>query len=110
MNNTGFKIKYLILTGLILILLTLASCTTYGSAFQNKERVIPKGLTKSESCANYLFGIKLPYIGDTSIKLSGSESLSTAVKSGKITQPVIVDTKKVNWLVYNKKCVIIFGK
>lgn len=99
-------IKCLIICSTIL----LSGCTTYSSGFQGEVQEIPPGLVKSEACAHYLFGVKIPYIGDTSIRLSGSESLAVATKKGKIVQPVIVDSKKVNWVLYNEKCVIVFGK
>ncbi len=65
-----------------------------------------------ESCSSNLFGaFSLPYVGDTAIRMSGDQSVIAAIKNAGIQNVYAVDKKTKNYfLLYSKRCTIVFGK
>jgi len=67
-------------------------------------------IREGKSCSHNLFGaFSLPYFGDTAIKLSGSESVIDAIKNGNIKNIYAIDQIRKNYLLYSKRCTIVFG-
>jgi hypothetical protein len=68
-------------------------------------------IKKGEACSRNLFGgFSLPYFGDTAIKLSGDESVITAIKNADINQVYAVDRLVNNYVFYSRRCIIVFGQ
>ena len=100
-----------ILIGLALVLL-LASCTTFTSSLDT-SRDIPdaKDMKKGKACAKYILGsIDVSFIGNIGYRFSGEESATLAAKNAGITKPFGIDRRNKNYLVYTKKCVVVWGK
>jgi hypothetical protein len=102
---------------LLLLLATSAfnqSCTNYTTDLNQMERIKVSQMTdiiSGQSCSNNLFGgFTLPYIGDTAIKISGDQSVITAIKNANITKVYAVDKVTKSYILYSKRCTIVFGK
>lgn len=68
-------------------------------------------IKRGQGCSQNLFGgITLPYFGDTAIKLSGDESVIAAIKDGEINKVYAVDRLVKNYVLYSKRCTIVFGQ
>ncbi|MFT6077851.1 MAG: hypothetical protein ACJA02_000390 [Myxococcota bacterium] len=68
-------------------------------------------IKKGRSCSENLFGgFTLPYFGDTAIKLKGDESVISAIKDAKINSVYAVDRLVINYVLYSKRCTVVFGK
>ena len=97
---------------IINIMLLLVSCSSYTSTLVNEDAVFDgqTKLKKGIACSKNLFGgVKIPYINNPVIKLSGSESIETAIINGNIRQIAIIDKETKHYLVYSKRCVIVHG-
>lgn len=96
---------------IIIAILALSSCTTLNSALVTKDSINKEGLKRGKTCSKNIFGgFKLPYFGDTTIKLSGSQSIMVAIDKAGITKPVIIDRYKKHYIFYTELCTIIFGE
>ncbi len=97
----------------ILLLLGLSSCYNYSTQLNEMESLNMaemESVKKGKACSKNLFGaFRLPYFGDTAIKLSGDESVIMALKNGNIQNVYAIDKTKHNWIVYSKRCTIVFG-
>lgn len=102
-----------IITTLTAILL-IQSCTTYSTDLNELQKIKVSDLSeikRGETCAKNLFGaFSLPYFGDTAIKLSGDQSVITAMKKGNITDVYATDFYNRNLLIFSKRCTVVFGK
>ncbi len=99
----------------IIILLFLSSCTSYSTDLNEMQKIKVEKMSDiktAESCSNNLFGaFTLPYVGDTAIKLSGDQSVIAAIKKAEIKNVYAVDKRTKNYfLLYSKRCTIVFGK
>ena len=93
------------------ILSLIFGCTTFTSTLDTNKKVKLDKIKRGKVCAKYIFGtLKVPWIGQIGIKLSGDESATSAMKQGKITQPFGIDQKVKNYFVYSKKCIIVYGQ
>jgi hypothetical protein len=103
--------RVLSLVIIIMVLATLSSCTTFESSIIAKEaefNIHP--LRSGKTCSKNLFGgFKLPYIKDTDIKLSGSESLVDAIMDGDIVEVFVVEKSTLHYVFYTKRCIIVHG-
>ncbi|MFT6332775.1 MAG: hypothetical protein ACJAW3_001122 [Lentimonas sp.] len=101
-------------TIILLTFIFLQSCTGYSTNLNEMETLQVSStneIKKGESCSRNLFGgFKLPYVGDTAIKLSGDESVISAIKDGKLTSVYAVDKSTRNYFLYSRRCTIVFGK
>lgn len=95
------------------LITTLSSCYSYSTKLNEMESLNMTTLEEvkeGRACSNNLFGaFNLPYFGDTAIKLSGNESIISAIKDGNIQNVYAVDTSRLNAVVYSKRCTIVFG-
>ena len=102
-----------IITTLTAILL-LQSCTTYSTDLNELQKIKVSDLSeikRGETCAKNLFGaFSLPYFGDTAIKLSGDQSVITAMRKGNITDVYATDFYNRNFFIFSKRCTVVFGK
>jgi len=104
--------RVLSLVIIIMVLATLSSCTTFKSDIVTKDAEFNVGapLKRGITCSKNLFGgFKLPYIKDTDIKLSGSESLVDAINNGDIVEVFVVEKSTLHYVFYTKRCVIVHG-
>ncbi|MFT6258284.1 MAG: hypothetical protein ACJA0S_000243 [Rickettsiales bacterium] len=68
-------------------------------------------IKEGRSCSNNLFGgFTLPYFGNTAIKIKGDESVIAAIKNADINSVYAVDRLVNNYVLYSKRCTIVFGK
>ena len=90
------------------------SCQNYSTEYSYRGKVILGPLSeikKGEACSKNLFGgFTIPYIGETAIKLSGDQSVITAIKKGNIKNIYAIDKYNKNYFVYSKRCTIVYGK
>lgn len=95
-------------------LIFLNSCHTYSTSLNEMESLNMEEVANTKqgkSCSKNLFGaFKLPYFGDTAIKLSGDESVMAAIKNGNIQNVYAVDQSTQNYIFYSKRCTIVFGR
>jgi hypothetical protein len=112
--DKNFKIYMHKKTISILLVLSLFSCYTYNTDLNKLEKIeisSTKDIKKGKACGNYLFGgFEIPYVGETSIKLSGDQSVITAIKNGNIKKIYAIDTLKKSYVFYSKRCTIVFGE
>ena len=95
----------------LLLLLILNSCTTLTSTLHTKDKIDRSVLKRGKSCSKNLFGgFTLPYFKDTTINMSGSHSIITAINNGGIDKPVVIDNYKKHYVFYSKICTIIYGE
>ena len=99
---------------IIFLSFLIQSCTNYSTKLNEMEKLqisTMNDIKKGESCSKNLFGgFTLPYIGDTAIKLSGDESVISAIKNANITNVYAVDRSVKNYVFYSKRCTLVFGK
>jgi hypothetical protein len=97
----------------IILLAALTSCTSYSTQLNEMESLNMSEfneIKEGKSCSKNLFGaFTLPYFGDTAIKLSGSESVILALKNGKIQNVYAIDKINKNYILYSKRCTVVFG-
>lgn len=95
------------------ILSTLSSCYSYNTKLNEMESLNMSAMTdikKGEACSNNLFGaFTIPYFGDTAIRLSGDESIISAIKNANIQNVYAIDNSRSNYVFYSKRCTIVFG-
>ena len=105
------KTKYILYAILLLIIAT--SCSSYDTELNEMESLNMAEMSdikKGEACTNNLFGtFKLPWFGDTAIRMSGDQSVITALKNGNIQNVYAIDKKTNSWVLYSKRCTIVFG-
>jgi hypothetical protein len=96
------------------IFFLISSCQSYSTDYNSQEKINVGSLSeikKGEACSNNLFGgFTIPYIGETAIKLSGDQSVITAIKSGNIQNVYAVDKYNKNYFFYSKRCTVVYGK
>lgn len=110
LNTERNKIKLIFLMAFILLML-LNGCTTMTTSLETDHRIHRDHLKKGKACVVNLFGgFTIPYFKDTSIRLSGSDSIRDAIVNGKIDLPVIIDKTKKHYIVYSRKCTIVYGQ
>lgn len=101
---------------LLIIFLTLQiqSCTSYSTDLNELQKIKVSDLNeikRGETCSKNLFGaFSFPYFGDTAIKLSGDQSVITAIKKANITDIYATDYYTKNYFIFSKRCTIVFGK
>lgn len=92
----------------------LQSCTSYNTDLNEMEKLKVSSMSdivKGQSCSENLFGgFRLPYLGNTAIKISGDESVIAAIKDANINHVYAVDKMVKNYVVYSKRCTIVFGQ
>jgi hypothetical protein len=97
-----------------LLFFAISSCQNYSTEFNSQEKIKVSSfseITKGEACSNNLFGgFTIPYIGETAIKLSGDQSVITAIKSGNIQNIYAIDKYNKNYFFYSKRCTVVYGK
>ena len=90
------------------------SCQNYTTEFNSQEKITVSSLSdikKGEACSKNLFGgFTIPYIGETAIKLSGDQSVITAIQNGNIQNIYAIDKYNKNYFFYSKRCTIVYGK
>jgi hypothetical protein len=101
-------------TLLCVMFLFVQSCTNYSTNFNEMQKLKIdsfNNIKRGEGCSQNLFGgLTLPYFGDTAIKLSGDESVVAAIKDGGINKVYAVDRLVKNYVLYSKRCTIVFGQ
>ena len=99
---------------IFLVFLLIFSCQSYSTEYNSQEKINVISLSeikKGEACSNNLFGgFTIPYIGETAIKLSGDQSVITAIKSGNIQNIYAIDKYNKNYFFYSKRCTVVYGK
>jgi hypothetical protein len=99
---------------ILLILFTLTSCLSYNTDLNALEKIKVDSLSdikKGETCSHNLFGgFTIPYIGETAIKISGDQSVITAIKNADIQSVYAIDKYSRSYFVYSKRCTVVFGK
>ncbi len=100
---------------IFILVILLSGCTNYSTDLNEMQKIKVDSMDdikKGESCTNNLFGaFTLPYVGDTAIKLSGDQSVIAAIKKAGIQDIYAVDRRTKNYfLIYSKRCTIVFGK
>lgn len=99
---------------IISVLVSVQSCTSYSTDLNEMQQIKVSQISdikKGKTCSKNLFGgFSLPYIGDTAIKLSGDQSVVSAIKDGDIREVYAVDRVTHNYLFYSKRCTVVFGK
>ena len=74
---------------LIFFAINTQSCTTYSTDLNELQKIKVSDLSqikRGETCSRNLFGaFSLPYFGDTAIRISGDQSVITAIKKANIT-------------------------
>jgi len=106
------NIKFNLITSIIILMsVLLSSCTTYQTTLKKENIKNIDNLKKGQSCSHNIFGgFSVPYLGDTAIRINGDESVISAIKNGKIKEIYAVDKLKKNYILYSKRCSIIYGK
>ena len=96
------------------ILCLTFSCQSYSTDYNSQEKINVNSLSeikKGEACSNNLFGgFTVPYIGETAIRLSGDQSVITAIKNGNIQNIYAIDKYNKNYFFYSKRCTVVYGK
>ena len=99
---------------IFLVCLLNFSCQSYSTEYNSQEKINVTSLSeikKGEACSNNLFGgFTIPYIGETAVKLSGDQSVISAIKNGNIQSIYAVDKYSKNYFVYSKRCTVVYGK
>lgn len=107
------KIFYKILTILFAVSF-LGSCTYYSTDLNEMEKIqisAMDDIQKGKACSHNIFGgFKLPYFGDTAIRFRGNESVITAIQDANINRIYAVDLLTNNYILYSRRCTIVFGK
>ena len=89
------------------------SCTTYSTNFNTMEKFQTNSvgdIKEGRACSYNLFGgFSLPWIGDTAIKMNGDQSVVTAIKKANISHVYSVDYSTVHYVLYSKRCTMVFG-
>ena len=97
-----------------LMFFVIFSCQNYSTEYNSQEKINVISLSeikKGEACSNNLFGgFTIPYIGETAVKLSGDQSVISAIKNGNIQSIYAVDKYSKNYFVYSKRCTVVYGK
>jgi hypothetical protein len=110
----NFSYKKIRKNFIFLLIFAISSCQNYSTEYNSQEKINVSSLSeikKGEACSNNLFGgFSIPYIGETAIKLSGDQSVITAIKSGNIQSIYAVDKYSKNYFVYSKRCTVVYGK
>ena len=87
---------------IFLVFLLNFSCQSYSTEYNSQEKINVISLSeikKGEACSNNLFGgFTIPYIGETAVKLSGDQSVISAIKNGNIQSIYAVDKYSKNYL------------
>jgi hypothetical protein len=90
------------------------SCQNYSTEYNSQEKINVNSLSeikKGEACSKNLFGgFTVPYIGETAIRLSGDQSVITAIKNGNIQSIYAIDKYNKNYFFYSKRCTVVYGK
>jgi hypothetical protein len=98
----------------VAMFLLVQSCTNYSTNLNEMEKLKINSfndIKKGEGCSKNLFGgLTLPYFGDTAIKLSGDESVMAAIKDADIKKVYAVDRMVKNYVLYSKRCTVVFGQ
>ena len=117
--NLGIKIMNLYFkkikkNAIFSVFFLIFSCQNYSTEYSYRGKIIEGPLSKikkGEACSNNLFGgFTIPYIGETAIKLSGDQSVISAIKNGNIKNIYSIDKYSKNYFVYSKRCTIVYGK
>jgi hypothetical protein len=91
-----------------------SSCQSYSTDYNSQEKINVNSLSeikKGEACSNNLFGgFTIPYIGETAIRLSGDQSVITAIKNGNIQSVYAIDKYNKNYFFYSRRCTVVYGK
>ena len=99
---------------IFLVFLLIFSCQSYSTEYNSQEKINVISLSeikKGEACSNNLFGgFTIPYIGETAVKLSGDQSVISAIKNGNIQNIYAVDKYSKNYFFYSKRCTVVYGK
>ena len=99
---------------IFLVFLLNFSCQSYSTEYNSQEKINVTSLSeikKGEACSNNLFGgFTIPYIGETAVKLSGDQSVISAIKNGNIQNIYAVDKYSKNYFFYSKRCTVVYGK
>ena len=99
---------------LAFLVLLMQSCTTYSTDLNELQKIKVSDLSqikRGETCSRNLFGaFSFPYFGDTAIRISGDQSVITAIKKANITDVYATDFYNRNYFFYSKRCTIVFGK
>lgn len=102
--------KYFLLT----IIFILNSCLSYNTDINSLEKINVNSLNeikKGEACSHNLFGgFSIPYIGETAIRISGDQSVISAIKNANIQSIYAIDKYSKNYFFYSKRCTVVFGK
>ncbi len=105
---------FLKLFTLAFLALFIHSCTTYSTDLNELQKIKVSDLNqikRGEACSRNLFGaFSFPYFGDTAIKISGDQSVISAIKKANITDVYATDFYNRNYFVYSKRCTVVFGK
>lgn len=106
------KNKFLSLASIIILSsLFLTSCTTYQTNLKKEKISNIDELKKGKTCSHNIFGgFSIPYLGDTAIRINGDESVIAAIRDAKIKEIYAVDKLKKNYIMYSKRCSIVYGK
>tara|TARA_Y100000389_G_scaffold158294_1_gene159682 strand:+ start:6003 stop:6338 length:336 start_codon:yes stop_codon:yes gene_type:complete len=111
MRKIFYKIPYFLF---IYALLLVASCTTYSTSYNERQEIDLDDINnvkKGQACTKNLFGgIDFPLVGNIAIKLTGEQSVIDALKNGNITDVYSIDRSVIHYLLYSKKCTIVYGK
>ena len=98
---------------ILALFIILQSCANYTTTFNTMEDIQDPNAVKikeGRACSKNLFGgFSLPWIGDTAIKLSGDQSVATAIKNAGISHVYAVDHSVLHYVFYSKRCTIVFG-
>ena len=114
-NNTCKKLfGYIALwTVLVFVSISLQSCTTYSTNFNNMEKFQTSSasdIKEGSTCSYNLFGgFSLPWIGDTAVRVNGDQSVITAIKKAGIRHIYSVDYSTIHYIFYSKRCTMVFG-
>ncbi len=105
---------FLKLFTLAFLALFIHSCTTYSTDLNELQKIKVSDLNqikRGEACSRNLFGaFSFPYFGDTAIKISGDQSVISAIKKANITDVYATDFYNRNYFIYSKRCTVVFGK
>jgi hypothetical protein len=111
MRKIFYKIPYFLS---ICALFVTISCSTYSTSYNERQKIDLDDINnvkKGQACTKNLFGgIDFPLIGNIAIKLTGERSVIDALKNGNITDVYSIDRSVKHYLVYSKKCTIVYGK
>lgn len=111
-NNKDLNYRFISLLILIALFIALCtSCTTTSSSLVDKDAEFKKAtLKRGEACEGSLFGgFSVPYIKETSIRVTGTTSITKALKNGDINKIAIVDDSFKSYFFYTRKCKTVYG-